>query len=101
MILDHLSQEFEPGWRYTEADVNEILAGYHEDVAALRVAIEADGRRWHSDSRSLEHDRVRQNCLTAAGWRILRVTDRQIRDDPAGMCRHLNELVGMEPGNRR
>ena len=43
VILDHLSQEFEPGWRYTEADVNEILGDYHEDVAALRRYLVDEG----------------------------------------------------------
>ncbi|HEV2757625.1 MAG TPA: DUF2087 domain-containing protein [Actinomycetota bacterium] len=43
VILDHLSQEFEPGWRYTEADVNQILGDYHEDVAALRRYLVDEG----------------------------------------------------------
>ena len=43
VILDHLSQEFEPGWRYTEKDVNEILGDYHEDVAALRRYLVDEG----------------------------------------------------------
>ncbi len=43
VILDHLSQEFEPGWRYTENDVNEILGEYHEDVAALRRYLVDEG----------------------------------------------------------
>lgn len=43
VILDHLSQEFEPGWRYTEKDVNEILGGYHDDVAALRRYLVDEG----------------------------------------------------------
>jgi hypothetical protein len=43
VVLDHLSQEFEPGWRYTEADVNEILGDYHEDVAALRRYLVDEG----------------------------------------------------------
>jgi hypothetical protein len=36
VVLDYLSQAFEPGRRYKEQQVNEILAGVHEDVAALR-----------------------------------------------------------------
>jgi hypothetical protein len=36
VILDHLAQEFEPGKYYSEAEVNETLAAYHPDVAALR-----------------------------------------------------------------
>lgn len=42
---------------------------YYLDFALphFRVAVEADGRRWHSDPESFERDRVRHNALTAAG----------------------------------
>jgi hypothetical protein len=36
VVLDHLAQEFEPGTTYPEAEVNEILARFHPDFAALR-----------------------------------------------------------------
>ena len=36
VVLDHLSQSFEPGRTYPEAEVNEILTGFHPDHAALR-----------------------------------------------------------------
>jgi hypothetical protein len=36
VILDHLAGLFEPGVHYTEAEVNQALAAYHADVAALR-----------------------------------------------------------------
>ena len=36
VVLDHLAGLFEPGVRYTEAEVNQALAGYHPDFAALR-----------------------------------------------------------------
>lgn len=36
VVLDHLAQQFEPGRKYPEAEVNDVLAGFHPDVAALR-----------------------------------------------------------------
>jgi hypothetical protein len=36
VVLDHLAQRFEPGTRYPEAEVNEILTEVHPDYAALR-----------------------------------------------------------------
>ena len=36
VILHHLLQVFEPGQRYPEKQVNELLRRYHEDTAALR-----------------------------------------------------------------
>jgi hypothetical protein len=35
-VLDYLAQEFEPGQRYTEKDVNAILRRWHADYASLR-----------------------------------------------------------------
>ena len=43
VVLDHLAQEFEPGLRYLESDVNAILAQYHPDVASLRRHLVDEG----------------------------------------------------------
>jgi hypothetical protein len=36
VVLDRLSQEFEPGRRYSERTVNAVLGRWHSDTAALR-----------------------------------------------------------------
>jgi hypothetical protein len=36
LVLDHLAGLFEPGRRFTEAEVNELLRAWHPDYAALR-----------------------------------------------------------------
>ena len=55
VILDHVAQEFEPGERYDETSVNNLLRPYHPDVAALRRYLveegfldRADGVYWRS-----------------------------------------------------
>jgi hypothetical protein len=55
VILDHVSQEFEPGEKYDETSVNNLLRPYHPDVAALRRYLveegfldRADGVYWRS-----------------------------------------------------
>jgi very-short-patch-repair endonuclease len=48
----------------------------------LRIAIEVDGRAHHSDRRSFERDRERQNHLVLQGWLILRFTWEQITQRP-------------------
>lgn len=60
---------------------------YYLDFAFphYRVGVEADSRRWHSEAASFESDRVRHNALTAGGWRVLRVTERQVRSDPGAV----------------
>ncbi len=43
VVLDWLAQRFEPGWRYPEKRVNEILREVHEDTAALRRGLVDEG----------------------------------------------------------
>lgn len=43
VVLDHLAQEFEPGRRYAETEVNEILRRFHPDHAALRRYLVENG----------------------------------------------------------
>lgn len=45
-----------------------------------RLAIEADGYRWHSGRRRFEHDRIRLNALTLLGWRVIRVTSSELKE---------------------
>jgi len=35
-VLRHIAHSFEQGTRYSERQVNEILARFHEDTATLR-----------------------------------------------------------------
>ena len=56
LLLDRVAQAFEPGRRYPELAVNEILKGLHDDHAALRrylvdeelMSRTADGTYWRS-----------------------------------------------------
>ncbi len=43
VVLDWLVQAFEPGVRYTEAEVNEIVAARHPDTAAWRRYLVDEG----------------------------------------------------------
>jgi hypothetical protein len=43
VVLDHVAQSFEPGRTYPEAEVNEVLRSFHEDVAALRRYLVDEG----------------------------------------------------------
>jgi biotin operon repressor len=36
LILSHFARQFEAGREYSEAEVNDVLGRYHEDVATLR-----------------------------------------------------------------
>lgn len=59
----------------------------------LRIAIEVDGRAFHSDRRSFERDRWRQNALTVGGWLILRFTWEQITERPDEVIAVIREAI--------
>ncbi|HJR92021.1 MAG TPA: type IV toxin-antitoxin system AbiEi family antitoxin domain-containing protein [Acidimicrobiia bacterium] len=57
-------------------------------IAAWRLILEADGRRWHSRRADFERDRARDNSAAAAGIAVLRFTWRMLTEDLAG-CRRI------------
>jgi hypothetical protein len=50
VVLDHLSQAFEPGRTYPEAEVNDILTRFHPDYAALRRYLVENGFMTREDN---------------------------------------------------
>lgn len=59
-----------------------------------KVGIEADGFRWHSDFNQWQRDARRHNLLQEMGWRIVRATDRSLRQDPDALPRQVAGLLG-------
>lgn len=53
-------------------------------IPSHKVAIEVDGFEFHRNRMQFDNDRVRQNALISAGWKIVRITatftDNQIGD---------------------
>jgi hypothetical protein len=43
VVLDHLAMSFEPGVRYPEPDVNDLLRQVYDDYAALRRYLVDEG----------------------------------------------------------
>ena len=60
---------------------------------AQRVIIEADGYAWHSDTKSFEADRARDNALTARGFRVLRWTWKALDERPDELIAELLLLL--------
>ncbi|MEK9809938.1 MAG: DUF559 domain-containing protein, partial [Candidatus Nanopelagicales bacterium] len=59
----------------------------------LGIAIEVDGRAFHSDQRSFERDRARQNDLVLRGWLVLRFTWEQITTRPEWVTAEICKAV--------
>lgn len=54
-----------------------------------RVALELDSRGIHGTPKKFESDRQRDRILVAEGWRTMRVTWRQLRDEPEAIVADL------------
>jgi hypothetical protein len=60
---------------------------------AQRLCIETDGRAFHRTRHAFETDRRRDQRLTLAGWRVVRVTWRQVTTDSAATARLIAGLL--------
>jgi len=56
-VLQHIAHDFEPGKRYTEKQINDILSRFHEDTATLRreligyhILARAGGEYWVTEN---------------------------------------------------
>jgi very-short-patch-repair endonuclease len=50
-------------------------------LAAWKLIVEADGRRWHTRKEDFERDRLRDNAAVAAGLSVVRFTWKSLRFD--------------------
>lgn len=60
----------------------------------LRLAVELDSRRWHHDPLTRQDDAEKQAILEAHGYRVLRITWRQIVDRPQQTLRRIRTARG-------
>ena len=60
---------------------------------AQRVVVELDGRAVHGTKRAFEADRERDRILLAEGWRPMRVTWRQLQQEPERIVSDLRRLL--------
>ncbi len=58
-----------------------------------RLIVELDSRAAHETRAAFETDRDRDRRLQAVGWRVVRITWRQLRDDPERVAHDLRSLL--------
>jgi hypothetical protein len=61
--------------------------------AEQRLIVELDGRESHGTELAFEKDRERDRLLLVEGWRVTRVTWRQLRDDAPAVIADLRRLL--------
>jgi very-short-patch-repair endonuclease len=60
---------------------------------AHRLIVEVDGCRYHATRQAFERDRKKDAALTAAGYRVVRITWRRLRYEPYSVSAQLGALL--------
>lgn len=63
-----------PVLQHQVRDARRVVAVVDFAFPAARLAVEADGYRWHSGRARWEQDLARRNTLTSLGWRVIHIT---------------------------
>jgi very-short-patch-repair endonuclease len=81
--------------RLPAPEANVRVAGHEVDLLwrAQRVIVEVDGFAYHGTRAAFERDRRRDAALLAAGYRVIRLTWRQITEEPAAVAALLGGLL--------
>lgn len=79
----------------------DVAAGgrfYEADCAwpDRRLIVELDGRGAHDTRLAYESDRRRDRHLTGAGWRVVRITWRQLHDETDAIATELREALRVQ-----
>lgn len=76
-------------------EVNVRIGGLEVDFLwrAARLVVEVDGYAYHSSVRAFEKDRMRDAALLGLGYRVLRVTWRQLTGQPEAVLVRLAQLL--------
>jgi very-short-patch-repair endonuclease/predicted transcriptional regulator of viral defense system len=79
-------------------EVNAEVAGMKVDFVwrAKRLVVEIDGRAFHSTAGRFESDRRRDLELTAAGFRVVRVSWRHLTNEPEALVVRIARLLDAE-----
>lgn len=72
-------------------ETNVRLHGHEVDAVwrKQRLVVEVDGHAFHSTRQAFERDRARDQRHAAGGYRVMRVTWRQLTDRPEAVVAHL------------
>jgi very-short-patch-repair endonuclease len=90
----------EPTRQYEVRERGKLLARVDLAYPDCRLAIEADGYRYHSGRAAWQRDLKRRNVLTSRGWRVIHVTWADVTVDGNGIVSEIRRALG-EPGQLR
>jgi len=78
--------------------VNARVGRYEVDFLwrEQRLIVEVDGFAWHSSRRAFERDRARDAELQLAGYRVLRITWRQLTREPNAVIQRIARALSAD-----
>lgn len=80
-----------------ETNVRMLLEGEVLEVdflwAEQRLVVETDGGGTHETPVAFQHDRHRDQLLVAAGYRVMRITWKQMHGDPEGVVARISQAL--------
>lgn len=93
--LERLFVEICDGGGLPRPSMNLFVEGREVDASWLDrgVVVEVDHYEFHRTRAAFEADRARDAALLRAGLRVLRVTDRRLKEDPAGIAQDIRRLL--------
>jgi very-short-patch-repair endonuclease/predicted transcriptional regulator of viral defense system len=76
-------------------EVNVLVEGLEVDALwpEQRLIVEVDSWKFHKTRAAFERDRARDAALLVAGYRVVRVTYRQLRDEPLKAANTIRKLL--------
>ena len=85
--------------RLPKPEVNVTVEGCEVDFLwrSQRLIVEIDGRAYHSTNDRFENDRRRDRALIAAGYRVIRITWRQLMDEPMLVAVQVAQALAASP----
>jgi very-short-patch-repair endonuclease len=77
---------------------NRRIAGYLVDFVwdEERLIVEVDGYGTHGNRASFESDRERDQVLVAAGYRVIRITWRQLNEEPFAVIVRIAQALAVQ-----
>lgn len=93
--LELLMLELCAAHRLPHPQSNVVVCGHRVDFhwPGTPVIVETDSWRWHGGRARFEADRLRDQDLVLAGYVVLRITHRQLRDRAAEVARRFAALL--------
>jgi very-short-patch-repair endonuclease len=78
-------------------ETNALVEGHEVDLVwrSRRLVVEVDGYAYHSGRAAFEEDRRRDADLQAAGYRVIRVTWRQLVEGPERVIARIARALGL------